>query len=173
MKRILRLKNQETYSRLNVTLYPDCSYKCCTSQLLCFHSLSPRDYNSYGSRRGNDAVMARGTFANIRLFNKFLSKQAPQTLHLPTGETVSMQHLSLGYMYYYMQTNSCVFRPFCPAGCVWCCREIPAGRSPSGGPSREGIRLRQLQRLGSKGPLSTGEDHFLVTRKRKYIFRLC
>lgn len=51
--------------------------------------MSPRDYNSYGSRRGNDAVMARGTFANIRLFNKFLNKQAPQTLHLPSGETVS------------------------------------------------------------------------------------
>lgn len=33
--------------------------------------------------------MARGTFANIRLFNKFLNKQAPQTVHLPSGETVS------------------------------------------------------------------------------------
>uniref|UniRef100_A0A8C2X1D0 Aconitase 1 n=2 Tax=Cyclopterus lumpus TaxID=8103 RepID=A0A8C2X1D0_CYCLU len=50
----------------------------------------PRDYNSYGSRRGNDAVMARGTFANIRLFNKFLNKQAPQTIHLPTGETLDV-----------------------------------------------------------------------------------
>uniref|UniRef100_A0A3Q4H587 Aconitase 1, soluble n=1 Tax=Neolamprologus brichardi TaxID=32507 RepID=A0A3Q4H587_NEOBR len=48
------------------------------------------DYNSYGSRRGNDAVMARGTFANIRLFNKFLNKQAPQTVHLPTGETLDV-----------------------------------------------------------------------------------
>uniref|UniRef100_A0A8D0D7S7 Cytoplasmic aconitate hydratase n=1 Tax=Sander lucioperca TaxID=283035 RepID=A0A8D0D7S7_SANLU len=50
----------------------------------------PRDYNSYGSRRGNDDVMARGTFANIRLFNKFLNKQAPQTIHLPTGETLDV-----------------------------------------------------------------------------------
>lgn len=33
--------------------------------------------------------MARGTFANIRLLNKFLNKQAPQTVHLPSGETVS------------------------------------------------------------------------------------
>jgi len=57
---------------------------------LSLDSLSPRDYNSYGSRRGNDAVMARGTFANIRLFNKFMNKQAPQTIHLLTGETVSM-----------------------------------------------------------------------------------
>lgn len=53
-------------------------------------SLNPRDFNSYGSRRGNDAVMARGTFANIRLFNKFLNKQAPRTLHLPSGETVTL-----------------------------------------------------------------------------------
>uniref|UniRef100_A0A3P9C4Z7 aconitate hydratase n=1 Tax=Maylandia zebra TaxID=106582 RepID=A0A3P9C4Z7_9CICH len=52
--------------------------------------LTSRDYNSYGSRRGNDAVMARGTFANIRLFNKFLNKQAPQTIHLPTGETFQL-----------------------------------------------------------------------------------
>lgn len=36
--------------------------------------------------------MARGTFANIRLFNKFLNKQAPQTVHLPTGDTVSETH---------------------------------------------------------------------------------
>lgn len=38
--------------------------------------------------------MARGTFANIRLFNKFLNKQAPQTVHLPSGETVSPPHTS-------------------------------------------------------------------------------
>uniref|UniRef100_A0A8C4GKU6 Cytoplasmic aconitate hydratase n=1 Tax=Dicentrarchus labrax TaxID=13489 RepID=A0A8C4GKU6_DICLA len=57
---------------------------------LTSRGLTPRDYNSYGSRRGNDAVMARGTFANIRLFNKFLNKQAPQTIHLPTGETLDV-----------------------------------------------------------------------------------
>lgn len=52
--------------------------------------LNPRHFNSYGSRRGNDAVMARGTFANIRLFNKFLNKQGPQTIHLPTGDTLDV-----------------------------------------------------------------------------------
>ena len=51
-------------------------------------SLTPREFNSYGSRRGNDAVMARGTFANIRLINKFLKKPGPRTLYLPTGEEV-------------------------------------------------------------------------------------
>lgn len=53
------------------------------------NSLTPREFNSYGSRRGNDAVMARGTFANIRLVNKFIDKQGPQTVHFPSGETVS------------------------------------------------------------------------------------
>uniref|UniRef100_A0A8D3CG55 aconitate hydratase n=2 Tax=Scophthalmus maximus TaxID=52904 RepID=A0A8D3CG55_SCOMX len=60
------------------------------ARYLTNRGLTPRDYNSYGSRRGNDAVMARGTFANIRLFNKFLNKQAPQTIHLPTGETLDV-----------------------------------------------------------------------------------
>ncbi|XP_075943317.1 cytoplasmic aconitate hydratase isoform X2 [Anarhichas minor] len=60
------------------------------ARYLTDRGLSPRDYNSYGSRRGNDAVMARGTFANIRLFNKFINKQAPQTVHLPTGETLDV-----------------------------------------------------------------------------------
>uniref|UniRef100_A0A673B3M5 Cytoplasmic aconitate hydratase n=1 Tax=Sphaeramia orbicularis TaxID=375764 RepID=A0A673B3M5_9TELE len=60
------------------------------ARYLTSRGLTPRDFNSYGSRRGNDAVMARGTFANIRLFNKFLNKQAPQTVHLPTGETLDV-----------------------------------------------------------------------------------
>jgi aconitate hydratase len=46
-----------------------------------------KDFNSYGSRRGNDEVMARGTFANIRIVNKFLGGEVgPKTIHVPTGE---------------------------------------------------------------------------------------
>ncbi|KAF3440786.1 hypothetical protein FNV43_RR19072 [Rhamnella rubrinervis] len=46
-----------------------------------------RDFNSYGSRRGNDEVMARGTFANIRIVNKLLKGEVgPKTIHIPTGE---------------------------------------------------------------------------------------
>lgn len=52
--------------------------------------LTPREFNSYGSRRGNDAVMARGTFANIRLVNKLLGQAGPRTLHIPSGDTVSL-----------------------------------------------------------------------------------
>jgi aconitate hydratase len=46
-----------------------------------------KDFNSYGSRRGNDEVMARGTFANIRIMNKFLKGEVgPKTVHVPTEE---------------------------------------------------------------------------------------
>ncbi|KAL3503515.1 hypothetical protein ACH5RR_037964 [Cinchona calisaya] len=56
-----------------------------------------KDFNSYGSRRGNDEVMARGTFANIRLLNKFLNKQAPKTIHIPTGEELYVYEAAMRY----------------------------------------------------------------------------
>ncbi len=51
------------------------------------HGVKPGDFNSYGSRRGNDRVMTRGTFANIRLRN-FLAPgtEGGVTIHLPSGE---------------------------------------------------------------------------------------
>ena len=50
-----------------------------------------RDFNSYGSRRGNDEIMARGTFANIRIVNKLLKGEVgPKTLHIPSGEKLSV-----------------------------------------------------------------------------------
>nr|XP_056704204.1 cytoplasmic aconitate hydratase isoform X1 [Euleptes europaea] len=67
------------------------------ARYLTNRGLTPREFNSYGSRRGNDAVMARGTFANIRLLNKFLSKQAPQTIHFPSGETLDVFDASERY----------------------------------------------------------------------------
>ncbi|RLM84435.1 hypothetical protein C2845_PM04G25960 [Panicum miliaceum] len=49
--------------------------------------VQPKDFNSYGSRRGNDEVMARGTFANIRIVNRLLNGEVgPKTVHVPTGE---------------------------------------------------------------------------------------
>ncbi len=48
-----------------------------------------KDYNSYGSRRGNHEVMMRGTFANIRLRNDLADgKEGGWTKHLPTGEVI-------------------------------------------------------------------------------------
>jgi aconitate hydratase len=50
-----------------------------------------RDFNSYGARRGNDQVMTRGTFANIRLKNQLVEgKEGNWTLYLPTGEMMSI-----------------------------------------------------------------------------------
>lgn len=57
-----------------------------------------KDFNSYGSRRGNDEVMARGTFANIRIVNKFLGGEVgPKTIHVPTGEKLSVFDAALKY----------------------------------------------------------------------------
>ena len=54
------------------------------------YRLTPREFNSYGARRGNDAVMARGTFANIRLVNKLVTKPGPRTLYIPAGEEMDI-----------------------------------------------------------------------------------
>jgi len=57
------------------------------AKYLVEHGVERKDFNSYGSRRGNDEVMARGTFANIRLVNKLLNGEVgPKTIHIPTGE---------------------------------------------------------------------------------------
>ncbi|MCD7470303.1 hypothetical protein HAX54_010037 [Datura stramonium] len=57
-----------------------------------------RDFNSYGSRRGNDEVMARGTFANIRIVNKLLNGEVgPKTIHIPTGEKLYVYDAAMRY----------------------------------------------------------------------------
>ncbi|CAH0396023.1 unnamed protein product [Bemisia tabaci] len=56
------------------------------ARYLAERGLTPRDFNSYGSRRGNDDIMARGTFANIRLVNKLVDKTGPRTKHIPSGQ---------------------------------------------------------------------------------------
>lgn len=60
------------------------------AKYLMERSIQPSQFNSYGSRRGNDAIMVRGTFANIRLVNKFMSKPGPQTIHIPSGQELSI-----------------------------------------------------------------------------------
>jgi len=53
--------------------------------------IEKRDFNTYGSRRGNDLIMARGTFANIRVLNKMMKgKVGPQTVHVPSGEVLDI-----------------------------------------------------------------------------------
>ncbi|MEJ5300999.1 MAG: aconitate hydratase AcnA [Thermodesulforhabdaceae bacterium] len=58
----------------------------------------PKDFNSYGSRRGNHEVMVRGTFANIRLKNKLVpDKTGGWTVHFPTGEVVTVWEAAQRY----------------------------------------------------------------------------
>jgi aconitate hydratase len=58
---------------------------------LIAHGVAPRDFNSYGARRGNHEVMVRGTFANIRLRNELvLGVEGGFTVHLPDGERTTI-----------------------------------------------------------------------------------
>jgi aconitate hydratase len=62
------------------------------------HGVEYRDFNSYGSRRGNDKVMARGTFANIRLKNVLVaSKEGNWTRHMPSGEVMPIFDAAMKY----------------------------------------------------------------------------
>ncbi|HEX3302913.1 MAG TPA: aconitate hydratase AcnA [Thermomicrobiales bacterium] len=68
------------------------------AQYLVNNDVEPRDFNSYGSRRGNHEVMVRGTFANIRLRNLLVpGKEGNLTVYLPTGEEMSIYDAS--YLY--------------------------------------------------------------------------
>ncbi len=60
--------------------------------------VQPRDFNSYGSRRGNDLVMARGTFANIRLKNLLIiPKEGYSTKHFPDGVEMPIFDAAMQY----------------------------------------------------------------------------
>ena len=62
------------------------------------HDVAPQDFNSFGSRRGNDRVMTRGTFANIRFRNQMApGTEGGVTTYLPTGEVTSVFDASLRY----------------------------------------------------------------------------
>lgn len=60
--------------------------------------VEPRDFNSFGSRRGNDQVMTRGTFGNIRIKNLLLDGvEGPETLYFPDQERISIFEAALKY----------------------------------------------------------------------------
>ncbi len=60
-------------------------------QYLIENGVKPEDFNSYGSRRGNDRVMTRGTFANVRFRNQLApGTEGGYTRHFPTGEVTSI-----------------------------------------------------------------------------------
>ncbi|MBZ5647787.1 MAG: aconitate hydratase AcnA [Acidobacteriia bacterium] len=62
------------------------------------HGVDIKDFNSYGSRRGNHEVMVRGTFANVRLRNQIApGTEGGWTRHLPDGETMTVFDASVKY----------------------------------------------------------------------------
>lgn len=67
-------------------------------QFLQRAGVDSRDFNSYGSRRGNDRVMTRGTFANIRIRNQLApGTEGGVTTYLPTGEVMSIYDAAMKY----------------------------------------------------------------------------
>ena len=89
--------------------------------------VEPRDFNSYGARRGNDRVMTRGTFANIRIRNLLApGTEGGVTRHLPDGEVMSIYDAAMKYK----------------------AEGVPTGRA-----RRRRIRQRLQPRLGRQGPV--------------------
>jgi aconitate hydratase len=67
-------------------------------QYLIARGVKPADFNSYGSRRGNDEVMVRGTFANVRLKNQLApGTEGGLTRHFPSGEAMSIFDAAVKY----------------------------------------------------------------------------
>jgi aconitate hydratase len=67
-------------------------------QYLISLGVQPKDFNSYGSRRGNHEVMVRGTLANVRLRNQLApGTEGPWTAHLPDGRQMFIYDASLEY----------------------------------------------------------------------------
>ena len=64
---------------------------------LLSRNVEKADFNSYGSRRGHDEVMVRGTFANVRIKNALADKEGGYTKYLPTGEEMSVYDASVQY----------------------------------------------------------------------------
>ena len=83
-----------------------------------------RDFNSYGSRRGNHEVMVRGAFANVRLRNALVEREGGWTRHLPDGEELAIYDAAERYR----------------------AEGRPADRA-----GRPGVRVGVLARLGGEG----------------------
>ncbi|MGA7296418.1 MAG: aconitate hydratase AcnA [Rhodanobacteraceae bacterium] len=67
-------------------------------KFLMERGVEPKHFNSYGSRRGNDDVMVRGTFANIRIRNRMLDGvEGGFTEHVPSGEQMAMYDAAVKY----------------------------------------------------------------------------
>jgi aconitate hydratase len=76
------------------SIFPDSP----AGRYLIANGVEPRDFNSYGARRGNHEVMVRGTLANIRLRNQLApGTEGGWTVHLPDGEKMSIYDAAMRY----------------------------------------------------------------------------
>jgi aconitate hydratase len=66
-------------------------------QWLIENGVEPRDFNSYGSRRGNHEVMIRGTFANVRLRNRLVDREGGFTRRFPDGDETTIYEAAMAY----------------------------------------------------------------------------
>ncbi len=73
------------------------SEKSPAGQYLKEKGVEKRLFNSYGSRRGNDEVMVRGTFANVRIKNQLVDQEGGYTRFIPTGETMTVYEAATRY----------------------------------------------------------------------------
>src|SRR5581483_11566447 len=68
------------------------------ARYLIEHRVEPKDFNSYGARRGNHEVMVRGTFANTRIRNRLTPDvEGGVTLHFPTGKVMTIYEAAMRY----------------------------------------------------------------------------
>ena len=66
-------------------------------QYLKSQGVELKDFNSYGSRRGNHEVMMRGTFANVRIRNRITDKEGGYSTYFPTNETMTVYDAAMKY----------------------------------------------------------------------------
>jgi aconitate hydratase len=95
-KVLLKLADSVTTDHIS----PAGSFKVNTpaGQYLMENGIAPKDFNSYGSRRGAHEVMMRGTFANIRIRNQVApNTEGGWTTYFPTGEVMSVYDASMKY----------------------------------------------------------------------------
>jgi aconitate hydratase len=74
------------------------------AKYLLEYGVEPKNFSSYGGRRGNNEVVMRGAFANMRIVNKLLDgKAGPWTIHVPTGEKLYVYDAAM-VIYYHIHT---------------------------------------------------------------------
>jgi aconitate hydratase len=67
------------------------------AKYLIERGVEQKDFNQYGTRRGNYEVMARGTFANVRIVNKLVKEVGPKTVHFDSGKKLDIYEASTAY----------------------------------------------------------------------------